>query len=314
MCLLEVSDLKVVFPETVAVRDVSFCLKKGEKLGLLGESGCGKSVLSLALLNIVLGDGKIANGSVKFKGENIFSFSKERLRKLRGGEIGYIFQEPQSAFDPVFKIGNQISETLLSHGIVKSKKEAREKAVEYLKMVKIDNADFVYESYPFELSGGMAQRVYIALMLMLNPEILIADEPTTALDVITQKEIVKLIKTIVEEKNLSLIFITHNLLLLKNLVDNVMVMYAGSVVEYGNLDEIFDNPLHPYTEGLLESIVLKAGKKEYLKAIPGNVPHKVKEENKCPFFDRCEKRKEICEKKYPQLKEVDGRKVRCHLY
>lgn len=314
MCLLKVSNLRVVYPETIAVRDVSFSMKKGEKIGLVGESGCGKSVLSLSLLNIVQGEGVIERGDVKFNGESIFHFNKKQLRSLRGRKIGYVFQEPQSAFDPVFTIGNQISETLLSHNVVKGKKEAYKTAVKYLEKVKIENADYVLNSYPFQLSGGMAQRVYLALILMLKPEIIIADEPTTALDVITQKEIMKLLKGIVEENNLSLLFITHNLLLLKNLVKRVIVMYAGSIVEDGDFNAVFDNPLHPYTEGLLKSVMVKGRKKEYLEAIPGNVPHRVKDENKCPFYDRCKKRLEICEKQYPDLKEVNGRKVRCHLY
>lgn len=314
MCLLKVSNLKVVYPQTIAVRDVSFSVKKGEKIGLVGESGCGKSVLSLSLLNIILGDGKVVNGKIEFKGTDIFHFSKEKLRRLRGRGLGYVFQEPQSAFDPVFTVGNQIVETLLSHNVVSSKKEAKEIAIKYFKMVKIDNAEFVFNSYPFQLSGGMAQRIYLALILMLNPDIIIADEPTTALDVITQKEIMKLIKSIVEEKKLSLIFITHNLLLLKNLVDRVLVMYAGSIMEDGNFEDVFETPFHPYTEGLLKSLAINKGKKEYLDAIPGNVPHRVKEENKCPFYDRCLKKMNICEKKYPELKEIKGRKVRCHLY
>lgn len=314
MCLLKVSNLRVVYPETIAVRDVSFSMKKGEKIGLVGESGCGKSVLSLSLLNIVQGEGVIERGDVKFKGESIFHFNKTQLRSLRGRKIGYVFQEPQSAFDPVFTIGNQISETLLSHNVVKSKKEAFKTAVKYLEKVKIENADYILNNYPFQLSGGMAQRVYLALILMLKPEIIIADEPTTALDVITQREIMKLLKGIVEENNLSLLFITHNLLLLKNLVNRVIVMYAGSIVEDGDFNGVFDNPFHPYTEGLLKSVMVKGGRKEYLEAIPGNVPHRVKEENKCPFYERCKKRLNICEKQYPDLKEVKGRKVRCHLY
>ncbi len=313
MDLLKVENLKVVFPETVAVRNVSFSLKKGEKLGLVGESGCGKSVLSLSLLNIVPGEGKIVSGEILFKDKNILKLPEKELRKIRGRGIGYIFQEPHSAFDPVFKVGNQIVETLLCHNAVQNEKEGKQLALEYLKKVKINNPEYVFNSYPFQLSGGMAQRIYLALILMLNPDILIADEPTTALDVITQKEIIKLIKSVVEEKGLSMIFITHNLLLLKNLVDRIMVMYAGSAVEEGNFDEVFENPLHPYTEGLLKSINSTKGKKEFLHSIPGNVPHKVKEEDKCPFADRCYKKEPICERKYPQFKEIAGRKVRCHL-
>ncbi len=314
MCLLKVSNLRVVYPETIAVRDVSFSMKKGEKIGLVGESGCGKSVLSLSLLNIVQGEGVIESGEVRFNGESIFHFDKNQLRSLRGRKIGYVFQEPQSAFDPVFTIGNQIAETLLSHKVVNSKKEAYKTAVKYLRKVKIENADYILNSYPFQLSGGMAQRAYLALILMLKPEIIIADEPTTALDVITQKEIMKLLKGIVEENNLSLFFITHNLLLLKNLVNRVIVMYAGSIVEDGDFDAVFSNPLHPYTEGLLKSVMVKGKRKEYLEAIPGNVSHRVKEENKCPFYERCKKRSEICKTQYPDLKEIKGRKVRCHLY
>ncbi len=314
MCLLTVSNLKVVYPQTVAVRDVSFSLKKGERIGLVGESGCGKSVLSLSLLNIILGDGRVVSGKVEFKGDNIFHLSKDSLRNLRGRGLGYVFQEPQSAFDPVFSVGSQVVETLLSHGVAETKKKAKELAVKYFRLVKIENPEYVFNSYPFQLSGGMAQRIYLALILMLNPDVIIADEPTTALDVITQKEIIKLIKSIVEKNKLSLIFITHNLLLLKNLVDRVIVMYAGTIMEDGDFEMVFENPLHPYTEGLLKSIVIKKEKKEFLDAIPGNVPHRVKEENKCPFADRCLKKTEVCEKKYPDLKEVDGRKVRCHLY
>ncbi len=314
MCLLKVTDLKVVYPQTIAVRGVSFSVKKGEKIGLVGESGCGKSVLSLSLLNIILGEGKVISGKVEFKGENIFDLPKKELRRLRGRGLGYVFQEPQSAFDPVFTVGNQVVETLLSHNIAPNPGEAKKLAVRYFEMVKIDNPEYVFNLYPFQLSGGMAQRIYLALILMLNPEIIIADEPTTALDVITQKKIMKLIKSIVDENKLSLIFITHNLLLLKNLVDRVIVMYAGAIMEDGNFDDVFKYPLHPYTEGLLKSIAVAREKKEYLEAIPGNVPHRVKEEDKCPFCDRCIKKMHICEKKYPRLLEVKGRKVRCHLY
>ncbi len=314
MCLLKVSNLKVVYPQTIAVRDVSFSVKKGEKVGLVGESGCGKSVLSLSLLNIVLGDGKIVEGKIEFKGSNIFHLSREGLRRLRGKGLGYVFQEPQSAFDPVFPVGDQIVETLLSHNVAKTKDDAKQIAIKYLKLVNIENPEYVFNSYPFQLSGGMAQRIYFALILILHPEIIIADEPTTALDVITQKHILKLIKRIVEENNLSLIFITHNLLLLKNLVERVIVMYAGTIVEDGLFKDIFYQPLHPYTEGLLKSIVINKGKKEFLDTIPGNVPHSVKEEDCCPFWDRCLKRKEICRIKFPEIKNIDGRKVRCHLY
>jgi len=280
----------------------------------VGESGCGKSVLSLSLLNIILGDGSIVEGKVEFKGKDIFLMSKSFLRSLRGKGIGYVFQEPQSAFDPVFTVGNQVVETLLSHGVANSKREAEKLAIKYFDFVKIENPEYVFNSYPFQLSGGMAQRIYLSLVLMLNPELIIADEPTTALDVITQKEIMKLIKTIVSEKNLSLLFITHNLLLLKNLVDRVLVMYAGAIVEDGIFDEVFEKPMHPYTEGLLKSIIIRKQKKEFLDAIPGNVPYRVQEEDRCPFWERCGKRMEICGKKYPELKNVNGRKVRCHLY
>ncbi len=314
MALLEVSGLKVVFPQTIAVRDVSFSINKNERWGLVGESGCGKSVLSLSLLDIVPGEGEIVNGDITFSGKSIFSFSKKELRHLRGGKIGYVFQEPQSAFDPVFRVGDQIIESLMAHKIVKRKKEGRMLAIDYLKNVRISNPEYVLNAYPFELSGGMAQRIYLALVLMLKPDLIIADEPTTALDVITQSEILKLLRSIVVENKLSLIFITHNILLLKNLVEKVMVMYAGTIVEMGNFEDIFENPMHPYTEGLLKSVVIRKRKKEFLDSIPGNVPHRVVEENRCPFADRCLKKNTICEKSYPELKKLDGRMVRCHLY
>ncbi len=317
--LLKVRNLKTYFytEEGVvpAVDGLDFDLMPDETLAIVGESGCGKSVTSLSILQIVATPpGKIIDGEILFKGEDLLKKNEKEMRKIRGNHISMIFQEPLTSLNPVFTIGYQICDILHLHQGMK-KAEAREKALEMLKKVKIPSAEAVLDEYPHQLSGGMRQRVMIAMALACNPDILIADEPTTALDVTIQAQIMHLLKDLQKENHTSIILITHDLGVVAQIAKRVMVMYAGLAVEYADVKSIFADPLHPYTSGLLKSIPSPTDKKDTLFSIKGSIPSPKDYPAGCRFSPRCPYCMDICSEKAPPLVSLeDGRKVRCWKY
>ncbi|MDO4288545.1 MAG: ABC transporter ATP-binding protein [Eubacterium sp.] len=319
MKLLEVKDLKTYFftDEGVvkSVDGVSFSVDKGETLGVVGESGCGKSITSMSIMQLIKSPpGKIVNGEIYFKGENLLEKSAEEMRKIRGKEIAMIFQEPMTSLNPVYTIGDQIIEALLIHEDM-TKDQAKARAIEMLDLVKIPDAEKRLNSYPHEFSGGMRQRVMIAMALSCNPEFLICDEPTTALDVTIQAQILNLINELKEKMGTSVMMITHDLGVISEVADNVMVMYAGEVVEYADVDTIFDDPRHPYTSGLMDCIPkLDGSSGDQLPTIPGMVPSFDNMPKGCLFCPRCKDAREICEHKHPDIVDMDGHLVRCFKY
>lgn len=315
--LLKVENLKTFFETekgTVkAVNGVDFEIKKGETLAIVGESGSGKSVTAMSVLRLLDYPGKIVSGSIKYKDLEITTATEEEMMDLRGNDISIIFQEPMTSLNPVFRIGKQISETLLLHQDI-SKADAREKTIELLRDVKIPRPEKVVDDYPHQLSGGMRQRVMIAMALACRPEILIADEPTTALDVTIQAQILKLMNDLQKEKNTSILFITHDLGVVNQMAKDVVVMYCGEVVEYSTVEQVFDNSeySHPYTEGLLESIPRLETKKERLEPIPGSVPPPLALPKGCKFAPRCPYATQKCLDEHPSLAEIgNGQKIRC---
>lgn len=316
---MEVKGLKTSFftdeGEVPAVNRVDFQIYPGEILGVVGESGCGKSVTSLSIMGLVPSPpGKITEGEILFKGENLVKASEKRMRQIRGNEIAMIFQEPMTSLNPVFTIGNQLIEAIRIHQKL-SKKAAKKRAVEYLKLVGLPRAEQLIDEYPHQLSGGMRQRVMIALAMCCEPELLIADEPTTALDVTIQAQILELMKEINRKTGTSIMMITHDLGVVAEICDRMIVMYAGKIVEEGKVSEIFKKPKHPYTSGLIRSVPDVREKKERLYSIPGNVPKPGAEDHYCLFASRCPHVFDRCREKMPQLiEDENGRKVRCFLY
>lgn len=317
MKLLEVKDLKTYFytDEGVvkSVDGVSFSVDKGETLGVVGESGCGKSITSMSIMQLIGKPGKIVNGEIDFKGENLLNKDKEEMRKIRGKEIAMIFQEPMTSLNPVYTVGQQIMEAVLIHEDM-TKEQARERAIQMLDLVKIPDAEKRLNSYPHEFSGGMRQRVMIAMALSCNPEFLICDEPTTALDVTIQAQILNLINELKEKTGTAVMMITHDLGVISEVADNVMVMYAGQVVEYTDVDTVFEKPLHPYTQGLISCIPKLGGQEEKLSTIKGMVPSFNDMPEGCLFCPHCEYAKDICRKERPELVDLDGHQVRCFKY
>lgn len=317
--MLEVKNLKTEFRTEegtfLAVNDVSFSLTHGRTLGIVGESGCGKSVTSLSLLRLIQRPGEIVGGEIIFEGRNLLNLREEEMRKVRGREIAMIFQEPMTSLNPVVTIGNQMDETIRLHNPGMSSAEVKARSLEMLKLVNIPAPEIRYHEYPHQLSGGMRQRVVIAMALSCHPKLLIADEPTTALDVTIQAQILDLLKKVKNEFGTSMILITHDLGVVAEMCDEVIVMYAGRVVEQGTVEDIFYRPQHPYTKGLLDSIPRFHGgqKLKRLRAIPGIVPSLRDRQSGCQFFERCSYRRESCSSAIPQLIQVaPTQKVSCH--
>ncbi len=281
-----------------AVRGVSFSVNQQETLCIVGESGCGKSITTLSVLQLLPNNGEITEGSITFKGEELTTKKEEQMRKLRGNEISMIFQEPMTALNPVFTIGYQVMEPLKLHTKL-NKKETRNRAIELLQQVGIPNPDKRLKQYPHELSGGMRQRVMIAIALACNPDLLIADEPTTALDVTIQAQILDLIDDLKAEMGMGVVMVTHDMGVVAEVADRVMVMYAGNVVETGTVEEIFSNPQHPYTQGLLASVPNVDDANQKLEAIPGSLPNLSENIAGCRFHPRCPYAMEKCMEQDP---------------
>lgn len=315
--LLEVNNLRTYFQTdngtATAVDGVDFFVNEGETLGIVGESGCGKSVTSLSIMRLIpKPPGEIVSGEIIFKNQNLLKLKEEEMRKIRGNEIAMIFQEPMTSLNPVFTVGSQIQEAVMLHQQV-SKAEARKRAIEMLDLVNIPDASKRVDEYPHQLSGGMRQRVMIAMGLSCNPSLLIADEPTTALDVTVQAQILELIARLQLELNMSVILITHDLGVVAEVCDRVVVMYASKVVETGDVRTIFHNPRHPYTLGLMNSIPKLGAEVERLEIIDGNVPNPTSFPSGCHFHPRCKYATENCKiEPEPELIEIEPNHwVRC---
>lgn len=316
--LLEIKDLEVFFKSSQgivkAVNKVNINTRDGMTTAIVGESGSGKSVTSLAVMGLLEKSSiEKISGEINFEGKNLLELSPEELRKIRGKEISMIFQEPMTSLNPALKVGYQMSEVFRTH-FKMDKKTAKEKSLEMLKKVEINRAEDVYNAYPHELSGGMRQRIMIAMALSSSPKLLIADEPTTALDVTIQKEVLELMKKLKEDMKASIIFITHDLGVVADIADYVNVMYAGKVVERAKAHDIFTNPLHPYTRGLIKAIPSAHKKKDELYTIRGSVPNPIDLPECCNFCDRCDEKMKICQEKVPEEVDIDGHKVSCFLY
>lgn len=319
--ILQVKDLKTYFKLDEgllkAVDGVSFDLRRGETLGIVGESGSGKSVTNLAVMKLIpVPPGRIAGGEVLYKGSDILKMTDDEIRQIRGNKISMIFQDPMTSLNPFLRISTQMIETIVLHQKV-SKQEAREKAIEMLKLAGIPAAEKRIDQYPHQFSGGMRQRVMIAMALSCNPEVLIADEPTTALDVTIQAQILDLIRDLSKRLGTAVILITHSLGVVAGMCDKINVMYAGRVVERGSTDDIFKDPKHPYTVGLIESVprLDKEHKAQKLFSIPGQPPNVINLPDCCPFYPRCNKVMDICRTKYPPEKVLGpNRTVSCWLY
>jgi len=318
--ILRIKDLKVSFQTgkklVPAVDGISFELKDGEILGIVGESGSGKSVTSLATMGLIPSPpGKIENGEIIFEGKDLKNISEKEWRKIRGNQISMIFQEPMTSLNPLFTIGNQLIEAIRLHTDL-SKREAIVRSIDLLKLVGIPRAEGILKENPHQLSGGMRQRVMIAMAMACNPKVLIADEPTTALDVTIQAQILALMKDLNKKTNTTIILITHDLGVVAEICERVIVMYAGQIVEQGDVRTILKNPQHPYTKGLLKSVPDLRGKKDRLYSIPGTVPTPGTIQKGCRFAARCGDAFGQCQEETPDLykKEKDGHEVRCFLH
>lgn len=316
--LLKVQNLKTYFysdqKETPAVDGVSFEIDKGETLSIVGESGSGKSVTSLSILQLLpKPHGKIIGGEVLFKGENLVTKSDGEIRKIRGNDISMIFQEPMTSLNPVYTVGNQIVEVLVLHQKL-SKKEAKKKAIDMLTLVGIPSADQRVNQYPHQLSGGMRQRVMIGMALACNPDLLIADEPTTALDVTTQAQILDLMNDLKTKLDTSILLITHDLGVVAEAADKVAVMYLGRIVEYADVETFFESPKHPYSRGLIQSMPSLKDRVARLRPIKGQVPHPSDVKSGCRFASRCEYVESKCLSEEPPLIELGRNKTRCWMY
>jgi oligopeptide/dipeptide ABC transporter ATP-binding protein len=316
--LIQVNDLQTSFftpeGEVRAIDGVSFQIAEGKTLGLVGESGCGKSVTSLSIMRLIPSPpGKIVGGQILYRGRDLLKLNNEEMRKIRGNEISMIFQEPMTSLNPVFTVGNQIGEAIRLHQGL-GKKQTRQKTIEMLRLVKIADPESRVDAYPHQLSGGMRQRVMIAMALSCHPNLLIADEPTTALDVTIQAQILELMKELQQKIGMALLLITHDLGVVAEQADDVVIMYAGKIVERAAAQTIFARPFHPYTVGLLNSLPgTGEKKKKRLDAIPGVVPSPLHLPSGCRFRDRCPKAAGLCAEAEPQLAEKDqDHFVACH--
>ena len=316
--ILEVNGLYVTFrtasSHVRAVRDVSFTLRAGTTLGLVGESGCGKSVTAYSLLRLVPPPGVIDAGSIRYRGRDLLQMDDEEIRAIRGKEIAMIFQEPMTSLNPVFTVGRQISESLILH-LGMTRRAARDRAIELLHSAGMPDPRRIFDAYPHELSGGMRQRAMIAMALAASPSILIADEPTTALDVTIQAQILDLLKKLQKERNMTLLLITHDLGIVASLADEIAIMYAGEIVERGTTAEVFKKPAHPYTAGLFKAIPRIGATRGKLRVIPGTVPEVRDEPTGCVFYPRCGRAIDRCAHAPVVLKRCGGRRaVRCIRY
>jgi len=314
--LLEVHGLKTYFETTKgyvkAVDNVSFSLDKGDAFGLAGESGCGKTTTGLSIIKLLPSNGKILDGKIIFDGIDLISLPEEILRKnIRWKRISIVFQGAMNALNPVYTVGDQIMEAILTHEDI-SNEEAKERVIKLFELVGIDPSRI--NNYPFEFSGGMKQRAMIAMALACNPDIVITDEPTTALDVIVQAQVLKLLKSLKEELNLSLIMISHDLSVIAETCNKVAIMYAGKIVEMADVVRLFKNPLHPYSQGLMNSFPSLKGPRKKLISIPGSPPNLLSPPSGCRFHPRCQYALEKCKQEEPLLMEIDkGHYVACHL-
>ena len=315
--ILNVKDLKTYFHTedgiVKAVDGVDFHVKPGEIVGLVGESGCGKTVTSLSILGLIPAPGKVG-GEIKFLDRELLTLSRDELSTIRGNQVSMIFQQPQSSLNPVLTVGDQIAEVLHIHQNI-AKEEAWDKAVEMLRLVGIPSPENKIHAYPHEMSGGQAQRVMIAMALILKPMLLIADEPTTALDVTVQAQILDLMRELNQKMNTAIVLITHDLGVIADMVNRVAVMYAGKIVEQTSVEDLFAEPLHPYTQGLIGSIPILGNKKRRLDIIPGVVPNLINLPEGCAFASRCSKKMDVCEQKTLKLTlQKPGHEVSCWLY
>ncbi len=314
--MFEVKDLEVCFRKSggdyPAVTGLSYKIDHNEILGIVGESGCGKSISSLALMGLLPKNARVTKGEMFVDGKHYTDFSPANLAELRGDQISMIFQEPMTALNPLITVGRQISEAYEIHHPHAPKEEAREMTYEIMRKCGLPRVEQLYREYPHQLSGGMRQRIVIAMALINKPEVIIADEPTTALDVTIQAQILNLLKKLNSEEGTSVILISHDLGIIREICENVIVMYAGHVVESGNVDIIFSEPQHPYTKGLIASIPTAAKKGQKLHTIPGTVPPLYKRsQTKCCFLDRCECASQCCRNGVPDLTSVGTHFVRC---
>ncbi len=316
--ILEIKDLRAYYitPRSVvkAVDGITFDLRRGETVSLVGESGCGKSATGLAIMRLIEGlHGRIMGGEVRYRGEDILKYPAERMRRLLGLKIAMIFQDPQSSLNPVFKVGDQIAESMKLH-LGLTKKQARERTIELMKQIGIPGAERRLDDYPHQFSGGMKQRVLAAEALACNPEILIADEPTTALDVTTKDQVLDIFRRLKQDR-MSIIFITHDMGVVAEMADRIVVMYGGRIAEAGALLDIFDTPQHPYTQGLLRCLPDMSGEREKLEPIPGTIPSLIDPPDNCIFSPRCSQVMPICrEERPPEYLTSPGHRVACYLY
>ena len=314
--LLEIRDLQTSFftsdGEVRAVNGVTFSIEAGKTMGLVGESGCGKSVTALSVIQLLTkGTGRIVGGEILYEGQNIAAFSEERMRSIRGNDISMIFQEPMTSLNPVFSVGEQIAEAVRIHQKL-NRREARNRAIEMLRLVKIAEPEKRLNDYPHQMSGGMRQRVMIAMALSCNPKLLIADEPTTALDVTIQAQILELISELQEQLGMAVLMITHDLGVVAEQADEVAVMYAGKIIEHATPETIFANPKHPYTVGLMKSIPGMGTPGRRLDTIPGVVPSPLNWPTGCRFRTRCKDAGDVCAGMQPELIEIEpGHSVAC---
>ena len=317
--ILQVRDLHTSFMtsngEVKAVRGVSFDVEKGKTLGIVGESGSGKSVTSLSILKLLGSTGRITSGSIKLNGDELTSMGKKEMRAVRGARISMIFQDPMTSLNPLMQMGDQVGEMIWEHDRSISKEERDNKVLELFRLVRIPEPEKRLKSYPHEFSGGMRQRVMIAMALACRPELLIADEPTTALDVSIQDQILKLMRSLQEEIGMSIMFITHDLGVVAELCDRVAVMYGGLIMEEADIIDIFQKPLHPYTMGLMASIpALNQDKTRMLKSIPGSPPDMINPPKDCPFAPRCPYTMRICADEIPPYIQCENnRRSMCWL-